>query len=243
VTTDARIPGSVHEVVASPAGPSTGAYFDFDGTLIAGYSALHLSKQRFRSRDVGFGEIVRSIALALDAGRGSAGFADLLQLGADTWKGREDADLAAMGQRLFDEALAPLMYPEAVDLVHAHLDRGHSVVLSSSATEYQVEPAARWLGIENVLCNRYAKADGRLTGELEEPVIWGATKAEVVQRHAAAHGVDLARSYFYADGDEDVGLMYLVGHPRPANPRRRLAAVAKARGWPVLRFERKQADS
>jgi putative phosphoserine phosphatase / 1-acylglycerol-3-phosphate O-acyltransferase len=240
---DARLPGSVHEVRASPIGPSTGAYFDFDGTLIAGYSALHLSKQRFRTRDVGVGEIARSIAVALSAGRGEAGFADVLQIGADAWKGRQDADLAAMGQRLFDEALSPLMYPEAVELVSVHLDRGHTVVLSSSATEYQVEPAARSLGIDQVLCNRYVKADARLTGELEEPVIWGATKAEIVQRHAAQHGVDLGRSYFYADGDEDVALMHLVGHPRPANPRRRLAAVAKARGWPVLRFERKGADS
>jgi putative phosphoserine phosphatase/1-acylglycerol-3-phosphate O-acyltransferase len=30
--------------------------------------------------------------------------------------------------------------------------------------------------------------------------------------------------------------MYLVGHPRPTTPGGRLAAVAKKRGWPVLRF-------
>jgi phosphoserine phosphatase len=30
-------------------------------------------------------------------------------------------------------------------------------------------------------------------------------------------------------------LMALVGHPRPVNPRPRLAAVAAERGWPVLR--------
>jgi putative phosphoserine phosphatase/1-acylglycerol-3-phosphate O-acyltransferase len=87
------------------------------------------------------------------------------------------------------------------------------------------------------------KVDGRLTGELEQPVIWGPTKAEAVQRHAAEHGVDLDRSYFYADGDEDVPLMHLVGHPRPVNPRRRLAAVAKARGWPAVRFERERPGS
>jgi phosphoserine phosphatase len=42
-------------------------------------------------------------------------------------------------------------------------------------------------------------------------------------------------SYFYADGDEDAALMAMVGHPRPVNPRPRLAAVAGQRGWPVLR--------
>ena len=45
-----------------------------------------------------------------------------------------------------------------------------------------------------------------MTGELERPVVWGSTKATTVQQFAARHGVDLRRSYFYADGDEDIGL-------------------------------------
>jgi putative phosphoserine phosphatase / 1-acylglycerol-3-phosphate O-acyltransferase len=57
-----------------------------------------------------------------------------------------------------------------------------------------------------------------------------------VQKFAADNGIDLKDSYFYADGDEDVALMYLVGNPRPTNPEGKMAAVAKRRGWPILRF-------
>ena len=35
--------------------------------------------------------------------------------------------------------------------------------------------------------------------------------------------------------------MALVGHPRPVNPRPRLAAVAAQRGWPVLRVTARAA--
>ena len=230
------LPGSVAEIAASPEGPTVGAFFDFDGTLMAGFSATHLSKARFRARDVGFRELVQTVAVGIRAGVGRAGFDDLLQIGADAWKGRDHADLEAMGERLFEEAIADLVFPEMRALVVAHLDRGHTVVLSSSATEYQVEPVARYLGIDRVLCNRYVKSDGVLTGELQRPVIWGPSKAGAVQQLAAEAGVDLARSYFYADGDEDVALMHLVGHPRPTNPRKGLAKVARARGWPILRF-------
>ena len=238
-----RLPGSVAEVAASPEGPQIGAFFDFDGTLIAGYSALHLSRARFRSRDVSFGELARTMAVGLNAGLGRAGFEDVLQIGADAWKGRAHEDLEAMGERLFEEKIGDLVYPETRALVQAHLDRGHVVVLSSSATEYQVDPAARYLGIERVLCNRYRKQEGILTGELDQPVIWGPTKAGAVQQLAAELGVDLARSYFYADGDEDTSLMYLVGHPRPTNPGKRMAKVAAARGWPTLRFTSRSSRS
>jgi phosphoserine phosphatase len=56
-----------------------------------------------------------------------------------------------------------------------------------------------------------------------------------VQQFSEANGVDLQRSYFYADGDEDAALMKLVGCPRPVNPRPGLAALAVENGWPVLR--------
>ena len=64
-----------------------------------------------------------------------------------------------------------------------------------------------------------------------------------MQAFAAENGVDLSKSYFYADGDEDVALMYLVGNPRPTNPAGKLAAVAAKRGWPVLRFTSRSGSS
>ncbi len=68
------------------------------------------------------------------------------------------------------------------------------------------------------------------------PILWGPGKAAAVQKFAAENDIDLKDSYFYADGDEDVALMYLVGNPRPTNPEGKMAAVARRRGWPILRF-------
>src|SRR6202034_4244854 len=108
---------------------------------------------------------------------------------------------------------------------------------SSSALTVQVEPVARFLGIQNVLSNKFETDEhGQLTGEVLTPIIWGPGKARAVQAFSARNGVDLSKSYFYADGDEDVALMYLVGNPRPTNPEGKMAAVAKRRGWPILRF-------
>ena len=152
-------------------------------------------------------------------------------------KGRLAEDVDEVGERIFRQSVVDLIYPEMRELVRAHQRRGHTVVLSSSALTMQAEPVARYLGIEHVVCNRFVVDEhGVLTGEVQRPVIWGTSKATSVQRFAAEHGIDLRSSYFYADGDEDLALMHLVGNPRPVNPGPGLTKVAERRGWPILRF-------
>ena len=48
---DLRLPGSVAEILASPPGPKIGAFFDLDGTLVAGFTAVILTQERLRRRD------------------------------------------------------------------------------------------------------------------------------------------------------------------------------------------------
>ncbi len=240
-----RLPGSVAEIAASPPGPSVGAFFDFDGTLIAGYSAKHLLQERVRKGEFGAGEMVRTLGTVLSGGGLNPDtFEQVLRIGAQGWRGRTIEDLDEIGLRLFEKKLADLLFPEMREIVRAHQARGHTVVLTSSATSFQVEPVAAYLGIDDILCNRFATdSDGVLTGEVEQPVLWGPGKADAAQHFAAERGIDLGHSYFYADGDEDTALMYLVGRPRPTNPGKNLAKVAAKRGWPVLRFTSRGADS
>ncbi len=230
-------PGTPEEVLASPEGPAVAAFFDLDGTLVAGFTALVHSKHRLRSREVKAAEALRLVATALDFQLGRTGFDDLIIGSAKTLAGQRESDLDAVGEKVFRAEIADLLYPETRALVRAHQARGHTVVLCSSATSMQVEPVAAYLGIDHVVCNRYVTdADERLTGEVVAPIIWGEGKATAAQRFAAEHDLDLSQAYFYADGDEDVALMHLVGHPRPTNPGPHLTKVAAKRGWPVTRY-------
>ena len=234
---DLRLPGSVAEIAANPPGPKIGAFFDLDGTLVAGFTAVILTQERLRRRDMGVGELIGMIQAGLNHQLGRIEFEELINTASSALRGRPLSDLDEIGERLFVQKIASRIYPEMRELVRAHLDRGHTVVLSSSALTIQVEPVARFLGIVNTLSNKFAiDEDGVLTGGVVEPILWGPGKAAAVQGFAAEHDIDLKDSYFYADGDEDVALMYLVGNPRPTNPEGKMAAVARRRGWPVLSF-------
>ena len=239
-----RLPGSVAEVEASPQGPRIGAFFDLDGTLVAGFTVAAVTKDRLRRGEVGAAEFARMMQLALEYRLGRQQFENIIEGAVQSAKGRLAEDVEEMGDRVFEQSIVDLIYPEMRELVQAHQRRGHTVVLSSSALTMQAAPVARYLGIDHLVCNRFVVDEqGILTGEIERPVVWGTTKATSVQRFAAEHHVDLSSSYFYADGDEDLALMHLVGNPRPVNPGPGLARVAGRRGWPVLRFKSRDAGT
>ncbi|MDQ1501791.1 MAG: putative phosphoserine phosphatase / 1-acylglycerol-3-phosphate O-acyltransferase [Actinomycetota bacterium] len=233
----AELSALLAEIEAGPEGPEIGVFFDFDGTLIAGYSAEAFVLDAIRRRKVDPQTMVRSLLAGLDMHLRGSDVTALMEIAAEAGKGRREEALIELGQRLFRERLAGTVYPEARALVKAHQRKGHTVALASSATRFQAAPLASDLGIEHVLCTKIEVVDGRLTGRVDGPVLWGRNKADAVAGFAAEAGLKLADSYGYANGDEDVEFLETVGRARPLNPGSGLAKVAAERGWPIHRFE------
>ena len=226
----------VADIEASESGPQVAAIFDFDGTLIAGYSILTFLAEQARQGELDAADIVHSGAQMLRYLSGGLTQRDLIQQGFMEWRGRSVRAMEKLGQRLFEERLEDDIYPQMREIAAAHRKRGHTLVIASSGTRFQIEPAARHLGIEHVVCTRLRERGGKLNGRPDGPILWGRHKALAVQSFSATQGVDLGKSFFYADGDEDEALMHLVGRPRPVNPRPQLERVAARRHWPVHRF-------
>lgn len=224
----------IAEVENGPEGPQVGAFFDLDGTLVKGYTASALYADRVRRRDIGAGEVVRTLAAGLDATLLGGDSARLGDIGVGGLKGRSEDELVELGERLFVQRIAGTVRPEARDIVRAHLRMGHTVAISSSATRYQIEPLAHNLGVENVLCTRLGVDGGILTGEIDGTMLWGEPKARAVRRFARERGIDLALSHGYANGQEDIPFLGSVGRPFAVNPHPLLREAAGRNGWSVL---------
>jgi HAD superfamily hydrolase (TIGR01490 family) len=233
---DTPLARHLDEIAAGPEGAQVGAFFDLDGTLVSGFTATVHAGHRIHTRQASIGEVLGVLEASLRYRLGRMEFERLVVRAAGYLKGDSIADLDALGEYLFRRHIETRVFARMQDVVRAHQDRGHHVVLSSSALTIHAEPVARFLGIDDVICNHFEVDDaGRLTGDIVKPVVWGAGKAKAVVGFAGCHGIDPTGSYFYADGDEDAALMRVIGHPRPVNPRSGLAAEARRRGWPVLR--------
>ena len=223
------------EIAAGPAGARVGAFFDLDGTLVSGFTATAHAGHRIRTREARIGEVLGVVEASVRYRLGRMEFERLVGRAAGYLRGDSLAELDDLGEYLFRRHIEKRVFAEMHDVVRAHREVGHTVVLSSSALTIHAEPVARFLDIDRVICNHFDVDEaGCLTGAIVKPIVWGARKADAVARFAEAHGLDLQDGYFYADGDEDAALMRVVGHPRPVNPRAGLAAEAARRGWPVL---------
>ena len=219
-----------------PSGPNVGAFFDLDQTLFAGFSATAFTRDQFTSGRLSPKDLTDSLRATLSFAFGRTGFSTFVSATSAVYRGMAESVLEEAGQHTFERHLATQIYPESRALVKAHQEMGHTVAIITSATRYQAEPVAKELGIEHLLYTRLGVEDGILTGKVVKPTCYGEGKAAAGRSLASKYDLDLEQSYFYSDSDEDLPLFELVGRPRPLNPNRKLAQIAKERQWPVRRF-------
>src|SRR5260370_6614373 len=92
------------------------------------------------------------------------------------------------------------------------------------------------MGVRDIIVSPVEVVNGICTGRPGGPLLWRSGKAAAVRAFAAGHDIDLAESYAYSNGDEDVPFLRTAGRARAVNPGRGLAAAARHYGWPVARF-------
>lgn len=229
----AEVRDAIDAIEAGPHGPSVGAFFDLDGTLVAGYTAATFYGDRLKGRGVSPAEFLRTVVTAVDGELGGDP-TRIAHVAFSAMRGESEEAFADLGERLFRSKIAGTIRRESRALVQAHQRAGHTVAVASAATSYQIAPVARDLGVEHLVCTRLVVEDGQFTGETDGPMLWGRHKASGVRAFAREHAIDLAESYAYGNGYEDVAFLSSVGKPTALNPHRDLRSAAARLGWPVL---------
>ena len=235
-STMAQLKKLLKAIEESPKGPGIAAIFDYDGTLIAGFSAPAFIREQLRRGDLKPGEFLELMNAMASFGLGKTGFSAMMLVNAQFMRGSSEASYMEMGEKLYREKTARLIYPESRALVEAHQARGHTVAIISSATPYQIGPAGRDLGIKHLLCSHLEVVDGEFTGGVIRPTCFGEGKVTAAEALAEETGADLDQSFFYSDSTDDLQLLERVGHPCALNPSRKLLRVAQQNQWRSAHF-------
>ncbi len=142
--------------------------------------------------------------------------------------------LHRLRQGFLEQRIRALVLPKALALLERHRLRGHTRVIITSTNRFITEPIARQLGVEDLIATEPEFRSGRYTGELAGTPCFREGKIRRLQDWLRGHGQTLEGSWFYSDSHNDIPLLETVSHPVAVDPDPRLAAHARARGWPTL---------
>ena len=152
------------------------------------------------------------------------------------YAGWEPSRARHLGQESFAGFTLDRIFPDALRQLRDHKAAGHRVVLLSGALDFLLEPMKDL--VDDVLCATLAEENGSYTGELTGAPVAGDARARMLASFARRRGLDLSRSYAYADSISDLPMLEAVGNPVAVNPDRRLGAAAKDRGWRVEHWDK-----
>ena len=232
--TDIERFSTIHD--ATEDGSHIAAFFDLDRTLINDFSAKKFVQSRLFSGKSTAKELLSQFATAIFYGIGNRDFEILTRLSAFGIKGIQEKDFKQLGEAVYKQHLEHTIYPESIELIKSHVDKGHRVVIISAATIYQIKPIANKLGVDDIFCTEMEVRKGKFTGKITE-MCWGEGKANAGRKFAKDNAIDLSKSYFYTDSFDDYPLMDIVGNPYATNPDSRLSQLAFENDWPILRFK------
>lgn len=162
---------------------------------------------------------------------------DYVRFATEAARRRGPAQALAARERFMREVIAPVIRPQALELVRRHQQDGDEVLIITATNEFVTRPIAEAFGVPHLIAVELARdAAGWITGEIVGVPSFREGKVRRFADWLAARRLDrrAVEVTFYSDSINDLPLMDNVDHPVATNPDERLRALAGQRGWPIL---------
>lgn len=216
------------------------AFFDVDNTMVQGASIVHFARGLVARKYFKTSDLVdiawKQVKFRVTGKENQDDMASGKEKALAFIAGRSTAELATLGEEIYDEIIADKIWPGTRALAQMHLDAGQQVWLVTATPVELAQVIAKRLGLTGALGTVAESEDGVFTGRLVGDVLHGLGKAHAVRMLAIREGLNLKRCTAYSDSHNDVPMLSLTGTAVAINPDSDLREVAKNRGWEIRDF-------
>ena len=225
-------------------GGGIAAFFDLDGTLVAGPSLERRLFRMLRYRGVipmtNYSLWLREAVRLAPRGMCVVRYANKMYL-------------RGVAIRTMDRQASGIsFFAAAVERVAWHAKERHEIMIVSGTLEMLAREAAKQLEAKlearelaaeiHVCATRLEERQGKLTGQVMGAAMYGEAKADAVRRMAEEEGLDLKKCYAYGDSAMDRWMLAAVGRPVAVNPSKELLRIAREKNWAVRIWEKRGGE-
>ena len=213
------------------------AFFDFDETLVSVNSSKIGFKWLYEHKMLTKGFILKVIITQFLNRKNIISEKRMADIMINFYKNKKLTDFEAGANEFYYDFLKPHLAPKIMERLEFHKKNGHILVIVSGSIRYYLEPAAKDLGIQHLVCTDLEEdANGLLTGKAIGQVCIGNHKRELTLKLVDKLNIDLKNSYAYGDNQADIPLLKLVGNPFAVEPTPTLKKIAQKNNWPILNY-------
>ena len=220
------------------------AFFDLDNTLLRGSSSYLFGKAAFERKFLGRRDLYRFAWQQwtfILRGETVSMMKHIEDRALGLVEGHKAADMAQMVVDVYAEYIAPKLWPETVRIAQDHMAKGREVWIITASPVEMSQHIAKMLGLTGGLGTIVAQDEnGILTGQLDGKPLHGKRKLAAMKKLAKERNLSLKKSFAYSDSANDLPMLTHVGHPVAINPDKSLQRYAKAAGWKILDFKKRE---
>ena len=215
--------------------------FDLDGTLLPIDSDHAFGEFMVR---LGWADAeqhrLRNDAFYVDYQRGQLDMDAYIDFATASWRERSPSEVSAMSDRFMAEVITPALRDAARDLVQSHRQSGDVLAIVTATNDFITAPIAQAFGVADLIATELERdTQGRVTGRIRGVPSLREGKITRVEQWLGGRGQgwrDFHQVTVYSDSPNDLPLLERASRPVATNPSPALEAIARERGWTVLKL-------
>jgi len=214
------------------------AFFDLDRTLLDVNSGGLWVKSEYRLGYISRWQLLKALFSLARYHLGVVKLEPLIRRAIRLQAGVPEAELRGRTETFFEREVRARFRAGGLRAIAEHRARGDRLVLLTTSSCFLADCVLREVGLDDVLATHFViDAEGNLTGAASEPLCYGAGKLTLAAEYAAVLDVPLSACTFYTDSYADRPVLEAVGHPVAVHPDPRLRQLARARSWPMVKWD------
>lgn len=217
------------------------ALFDLDDTLLDGDSATLWFHYMVELGIAPAAMLAEEEQMMARYYAGELEMADYMAFTLQPLAGKTVQQVADWVQKFVEQSIPQRLFTEGLARIMHHRQQGDRVLIISASGEHIVRPIAALLGVEEVLAIELEQDAGCYTGRTRGILSFRSGKVTRLESWMQLQQESLAGSFGYSDSINDLPMLQAVDHPCVINPALPLQHEAEQRGWPVLRWQRRDA--